>query len=200
MRESFPGMSVALLAGGRSSRFGRDKASEPIGVKSSLERIIDAASSIGDLWLVGGLCESHPKCRGYIPDLDPGGGPLQAITAFIQKVPEDDFLVLACDIPFVTNRLLKVLAEPLEAGVDARIPLLDGRLQYLLAHYGGDSRRRFESAFHEGTRAVHKVVSDLNVHFVEENELKKAGVLSAVMNDFDDLDELAHLLKLNQES
>ena len=107
-----PRLNGLLLAGGKSSRMGRDKASLVVGGDG-----ITQAQRGADL--LGKFCE-----RNFISLRDgqpaPGGaqglevlvdsplaqGPLSGILAAFQKDPEAAWLVLACDLPFVSEHVL----------------------------------------------------------------------------------------------
>src|SRR5579871_469780 len=101
-----------VLAGGRSSRMGRDKAllsfqGVPL-VARVAEMVAQAAGSavvIGDPGKYGGL--------GYavVPDRRQGLGPLAGIEAALDFSTADWNLVLACDMPDVSAAFLRALLE-----------------------------------------------------------------------------------------
>ena len=59
-----PRVSMVILAGGRSSRFGRDKLAEPIGGRPLLGRVIDAVRPLGTEILV----VAAPGATPAVPD------------------------------------------------------------------------------------------------------------------------------------
>ena len=106
-----------LLAGGKSTRMGRDKASMVVGD----DGVTQAARAIGLLrkfcagvWL--SLRDGQPRPAGgegvpVILDSGEAGGPLSGILAAFQQSPGAAWLVMACDLPFVTDRVLARLVE-----------------------------------------------------------------------------------------
>ena len=101
-----------VLAGGKSSRMSRDKASMVIGGGG----LTQARRALG---LLGTLCErtyislreeqSVPEGGEGVPVLrDSGGaeGPLCGILAAFREAPAAAWLVMACDLPFVTPEIL----------------------------------------------------------------------------------------------
>jgi molybdopterin-guanine dinucleotide biosynthesis protein A len=193
-------LKIVVLAGGGSSRFGRDKASEPIRGQSSLDRVIEAAANLGPVWIVGGARKDHPMIEGFIPDLELKGGPVQAVVAakrFLGKVP---LLVLACDVPFIRHEVLKHLSQPLDDNMDARMLRIKGRAQPLLALYGPSANEHFETAYGSGIRAMHKVTEQLAVQWLEDDALIQLGVDLSQLDDFDAPEDLARLLVQNRDS
>jgi molybdopterin-guanine dinucleotide biosynthesis protein A len=142
-----------VLAGGASRRLGRDKAAVWVGGDASLARVKSAvAAVVGKAWVVGGA-------RGDIADLEPGGGPLQAILAGSRAKGPGSVIVAACDMPLVDEDTIRALASPLAATVEARVPEVDGRLQWLAAHYGRQALARLETAWMAGERSLTRAMA-----------------------------------------
>jgi molybdopterin-guanine dinucleotide biosynthesis protein A len=135
-----------LLAGGQSSRMGRDKASMII----RGDGLTQARRALG---LLESLCErtyislregqSAPQGGEGVPVLRDSGdakGPLCGILAAFREVPAAAWLVMACDLPFVTPEVLARLVEchreqpgqPFVAYADSH----DGLPEPLCAIYG----------------------------------------------------------------
>ena len=104
-------MTGVILAGGKSSRMGRDKRSVILPGGLSMEqncRRILSQSLCSDVVLSG---------SGGIEDIHPGRGPLAGIEAALHNTSSDLVFFLPCDMPFVTpaqvNLLLRsALREP----------------------------------------------------------------------------------------
>jgi molybdenum cofactor guanylyltransferase len=120
-----------VLAGGRSSRFGRDKLREPYRGAPLLHHAILALASVsGDVLVV-----APPGVRPDLPrgvplllqhDLAEGEGPLAALSAALPNVPTPFALVAAGDMPeLAPSVLLELLRVGGEADVDA-VALQDG--------------------------------------------------------------------------
>ena len=193
-------LSVVILAGGVSSRFGRNKALESIDGRTSLERVISVASTFGSIWLVGGSDDRHPMCAGVIKDIEPKGGPFQAFISALRRLGPANVLLLSCDVPFVPSEVLGHLGRPLEQGVDARIVRLHGRAQYLLAHYGPGAHDKLVDAYDSGVRSMHKAIEALAVQWVEDHELIEIGAQLHQLQDFDTEDDLRGLKTFNLDS
>ncbi|MHC4957571.1 MAG: molybdenum cofactor guanylyltransferase [Planctomycetota bacterium] len=122
-------MSTAaiVLAGGRSRRMGRDKASLPFGDETLLERVVRAArEAAGEIVVVvrEGQ-ELQVDCDTLARDPAEGLGPLAGIAAGLEAMSADRAFVTACDAPFLSAAYARFLLDACE-GRDAAVPLVDG--------------------------------------------------------------------------
>lgn len=85
---------VCILAGGHSTRMGRDKARLQLGGVSLLTRLRRTAR------------ELHLPARVIRRDLVPRCGPLGGIFTALTVTSAEAMLFLSCDMPFVTSALL----------------------------------------------------------------------------------------------
>lgn len=172
-----------ILAGGRSTRYGRDKATLPYGGGTLLEHVVREARQVThDIVVVGGAAE--PEATRLVTDLAPGGGPLQAALAGARALPDGERLLLACDLPFVSAALLARIAAPLEHA-DARVPRVGGREQYLAGLYGPAAWQQFETRWAAGCRSLHGACRGLPIAWLEEHDLERAGIPLATLRDVD---------------
>ena len=104
-------LSAILLAGGKSSRMGRDKAMLPFQGMSLLEWQVRKLRGlgIGDIMLSG----SRGGLEGVrvIPDEYPGRGPLGGLHACMKAARRPDCLVLSVDVPLVPPPALAELVR-----------------------------------------------------------------------------------------
>ena len=104
-----------VLAGGASTRMGRDKAGLAYHGRSQLQWTFDLVAKVCDAAFVSvrpdqrddALRASFPQ----IVDLQPGIGPIAGISAALQQHPKAAWLVVACDLPFMTDAALLQLIE-----------------------------------------------------------------------------------------
>lgn len=89
--------AIAVLAGGLSTRMGRDKARVRLGRRTLLGYVCDAARATG------------LPVRIIRRDRVPRCGPLGGILTALQTSRADAELFLACDMPFVPTELLRRL-------------------------------------------------------------------------------------------
>ena len=111
----------AALAGGRSRRFGRDKAVEEIGGVSLVERTVRALRGAAAEVVVISDREL-PVSVVRLPDLRSAAGPLAGIETALTRARERDLdgaLVLACDMPLVSAATLTALVAAAASGAVA---------------------------------------------------------------------------------
>jgi molybdopterin-guanine dinucleotide biosynthesis protein A len=131
-----------VLAGGRSSRMGSDKAllsldGEPLVAR--IARVVEAAA--GSAVIVGDPQLYSVFHYTVIQDSIPNSGPLAGIEAALSYSDSDWNLIVACDMPGVTSDgLTELIANSREhskehSQADVCIPTLHGQAQPLCAMY-----------------------------------------------------------------
>ncbi len=137
-------LAVALLAGGRSRRFGSDKAlyvppgfTEPMW-RLQLDKLLalgaeEVLVSVGAASLASPRFMPPPEVR-MIADRVADRGPLGGLVALLSEIQSPQLLVLGVDMPGVKVASLRrfVAACPEGRGL---VPQLDGRWEPLLAIY-----------------------------------------------------------------
>jgi molybdopterin-guanine dinucleotide biosynthesis protein A len=120
-------VSCIVLAGGKSSRLGRNKVLEKIGNQSLLERAISNLLPLDcEIIVVAGTNSSLPELKN-IPDLKivkdiyPGKGSLGGIFTGLVSSKNFHNLVIGCDMPFLQMELIKYLFE-IAYGYDVVVP------------------------------------------------------------------------------
>ncbi len=130
-------ISVAILAGGQSSRMGTNKAFVRVGGQPIIERIIGRVRGLGEeLTIVANTPGEyvHLGLPTY-SDLIPGKGPLGGLYTAISLARYDYVLAVSCDQPFLNVELLQSLIDK-RAGFDVVVPLAkDGYPQSMHAIY-----------------------------------------------------------------
>jgi molybdopterin-guanine dinucleotide biosynthesis protein A len=131
------GLSGYVLAGGRSSRMGRDKAGLELAGKTLLARAVETLGVVcDDVTVVGDREVAEVR---QIQDIHAGCGPLGGIEAGLRDVRDlgrgDYAVFLPVDMPFMPAGLLKVLIGRWRDGGDARVcyVTVDGRPQPLVS-------------------------------------------------------------------
>lgn len=132
------GFTVAIIAGGKSSRMGTDKSFVEIGGKPVIEHLIQRVRDIGQAETL--LITNRPDEYAHlnlpmVGDVLPDKGSLGGIYTAIYYSQNSYTLTLACDMPFVSADLLKYMLS-LRDGFDVVVPRVDQYPQGLHAVYG----------------------------------------------------------------
>lgn len=168
-----------VLAGGRSSRMGRNKAllpetpvEKPSGL-SLIERICRRVAAVTQPVTIIGATEIYQGLGFPVePDIHPGCGPLSGIETALTITSADWNLVVACDMPLASPDLFAKLLGATDPGVDCILPVRpDGFLEPLCAVYHRRALQEVENALRRGEYKVTAALNRLQVHhFALDNE------------------------------
>jgi molybdenum cofactor guanylyltransferase len=132
--------AAVILAGGKSTRLGRDKASERLLGVPLLQRVIDRLAGLVDEYVIVTarrqvLPELHTDSPVVVvEDVYPEIGPLGGIYTGLAAVSHAQALALACDMPLLQRPLIRKLLE-MAPGNDAVVPISEEFPQPLCAVY-----------------------------------------------------------------
>lgn len=129
--------SAIVLAGGASSRMGRDKSFIEINGQMLLTRQIQNARSAGvaEIFIAGRMDVDYSRFNcPMLPDRFPNAGPLAGIESGLAQMTHHLLLVLAVDLPAMNPDFLRTLIERCdsECGVVSRV---SGQVEPLVAIY-----------------------------------------------------------------
>ncbi len=120
---SAPPVYGLVLAGGLSSRMKRDKATLEYGGKSQLERAYElAARHLSRVFVSVRATQATEPSRAHHPliiDSVPGEGPIVGIRSALAAHPQVAWLVVACDLPFLSDAALTQLIAERDASASA---------------------------------------------------------------------------------
>ncbi|MGP0584637.1 molybdenum cofactor guanylyltransferase [Paenibacillus timonensis] len=109
--------TAIILAGGRSSRMGSDKALLELGGLTVLERLIRELEPVASRIVIAAGNETAYGRFGkeVVTDDFPGAGPLAGLHAGLESSASLWNLAVACDTPFANSGLFRALLERAEA-------------------------------------------------------------------------------------
>ena len=174
-----------ILAGGASSRMGRNKALLTWDGRPLVERVASTLAALtDDILIVSNDAASYQFLQlPIIPDVQPGYGPLMGLYSGLRAAQGELAVVTAVDMPFLSARLLSHLIS-LAPGYDVVIPHAQDRLHPLCAVYRGHTcLPAIEKAIERGQRRLISFHSQVRVRQVDEGELRQISPdLRALMN------------------
>jgi molybdopterin-guanine dinucleotide biosynthesis protein A len=185
-------LSAFILAGGKSTRMGADKAFVQFDGRTLLSRALEVARSLtSNVHIVGDRARFAPFAP-VLEDVFPGCGPLGGIHAALRASQTDLNVVLAVDIPFVSLALLQLLVTRANNSPSSTVtvPRANGGLQPLCAAY----RRNFADAAERALRAGHYKIDSLfaetSTQIIEEEELEAAGFAPRIFRNLNTPEDL----------
>ena len=147
--------AAVLLAGGKSSRFGRDKTRLEVRGEPIVARIAGRCRPLcREIFIVSNARDKFglPGVR-ELSDLYRDAGPLGGIHAGLSAAGAELVLVVACDMPFFDGGLAAALLEG-AAGYDVLVPRIGERLEPLCAVYRRSVLPEVEALLRRGRRSV----------------------------------------------
>jgi molybdopterin-guanine dinucleotide biosynthesis protein A len=173
-------IAAIVLAGGRSTRMGQDKASLVLGDRTLLHRAVDAVGAVADdvvvvlrpgapvpvLDMRAFTATARPEpvegrdrrasarpALTFVDDEAADEGPLVGITSGLAHVRAPVALVVACDQPFVRPELLRLLAEYAREHT-AVVPVVDGLPQPMCSAVRTEVLPQLRALIADGSRAA----------------------------------------------
>ncbi len=151
---------AAVLAGGRSTRFGSAKADLEIAGSTFLGHIVDVLTGTFDMVYV---CGGDMPVSGatLLHDPEPNAGPLGGILSALRVAGDGPVFITAVDMPLLDLPVVRRLSEPPVGSGHARIARVDGRPQPLCGMYRGDLADLAVAHVHSPDRSVMGFVRDV---------------------------------------
>ena len=183
-------VAAFILAGGRSSRMGADKAFLELAGKPLLVRAANlAAEVVPDVKIVG----DPRKFAAFGPvteDLHRDCGPLGGIHAALAISEAEWNLILAVDLPFVPARFLKYLLARAElSGATVTVPSLGKYFQPLCAVY----RKAFlwvaDRALSKGKNKIDPLFSEVSLCAISEEDMAANGFEASIFRNLNTPEE-----------
>jgi molybdenum cofactor guanylyltransferase len=165
--------TVAINAGGKSSRMGTDKSFVQVLGKPMIEHIIQRVSDLGQAETI--LITNRPDDYAHLglpmfSDLLPDKGSLGGIYTAIHASHNPYTLVVACDMPFLNPDLLKFMLSLIDDQHDVIVPRVEGYPEGLHAIY---SKRCLEPIRQQLDADRLKVIGfydDVRVRYLDESD------------------------------
>ena len=167
-----------VLAGGKSTRLGREKALETIVGESLIERVIRRVAPLSTEVIVVMRPEqprfplpAQPMVK-TVTDLYPGKGSLGGIYSGLYNSSSFHNLVVACDMPFLNMALLRYLIE-LCSNFDVVIPTVGGNLEPLHSVYSKNCLAPIEALLKQDKLRIVDFFPSVRVRYVDEVEVDR---------------------------
>jgi molybdopterin-guanine dinucleotide biosynthesis protein A len=185
-----PDLAAFILAGGKSTRMGADKAFVVLDGRTLLARALDVALAVtGDVRIVGDAA----MFAGFGPvveDVFRGCGPLGGIHAALRASAAELNLMLAVDVPFVSAGLLQFLiARARRSGAVVTVARVGG-WQPLCAVYRQEFAEVAERALREGRYRIDALFEVVQTLVISEEELSAAGFAAGMFRNLNTREEV----------
>jgi molybdenum cofactor guanylyltransferase len=176
-----------ILAGGQSSRMGRDKALLELGgvpLVLHMARLLEPR--VAPVTIIGPPERYTALGLHAVPDDRTGLGPLGGLATALRVSQHEWNLVVGCDLPYLTREWLDwLMARALDSTADALVPESARGLEPLCAMYRTRCLATFTAALDRGERKLTDVVARLALERITATQWKPfdaSGTLFRNMN------------------
>ncbi len=162
-----------MLAGGKSSRMGQDKALLDMGGKTLLEWTVHLAREVArDVLIVTDKLDRY-TCAGVdiVADVYPESGPVSGIITGMRLAGEGWHLVTACDMPWLKKEAVEYMMHQISGDVEVILPGSADEGEPLCALYSHHALQQIERYFAAGRRSARGMVKDLHTLYISREEL-----------------------------
>ncbi|HTR44284.1 MAG TPA: molybdenum cofactor guanylyltransferase [Thermodesulfovibrionales bacterium] len=174
-------MTAAILSGGENSRIPHIKGFLAVEGETIIGRSLEVLKKV-----FGRVVISTNSPEWYfrfgvplIGDVRKEKGPMIGILSVLAATG-DDLFVAACDMPFLNEGLIRVMADTFRAqsaegggGCDAVVPLFRGKKEPLLAIYSVAVAETIERMLSGGKRGLIEMLDRMDVRYIPEEEVMR---------------------------
>jgi molybdopterin-guanine dinucleotide biosynthesis protein A len=183
-------VTAFVLAGGKSSRMGRDKAFLRLGDGTLLFRALKLAGAVAETVRIVGDARKFAAFGRVTEDVYHGRGPLGGIHAALSSSATELNLVLAVDLPWVGPKFLEyLLLRARGSAAMVTVPRAGGGLQPLCAVYRRGFAELAERSLGEGNNKIDALFARVETQVIEEDELLRAGFSSEMFRNLNTPEE-----------
>ena len=167
-------VTVAILAGGKSSRMGRDKAFVPFNGRFLIQTVIDSVRGLGDeLLIIANTPADYAQFNLPIfSDRFPDHGSLGGIQTAVYHADHPHTLVVACDMPWLNRDLLRHLIS-LRHEADIVVPRWTKYPEPLHAVYNKNCLPAIDKRVASKQLKIIRFYDEMTVRYVDRGEIER---------------------------
>lgn len=166
-----------LLAGGKSSRMGTNKALLELNGRRVIEGIADKLCNITDELIVvtNTFADYEFLQLPMVEDNWKGMGPLAGIEAGLAASNTEHNLIVACDMPFISVGLGHYLLTCLDE-CQAAVPVIEGTRHPLFAAYRREVLQKARKSLERNELRIGHLLENVDVKVITEDVLASLGI------------------------
>jgi molybdenum cofactor guanylyltransferase len=185
-------LSGFVLAGGKSTRMGQDKAAVTLNGRTLLEHALAALREVCRDVAILGKYDLYGTLAPVYEDIFPGCGPLGGIHAALANSQTQFNLIIAVDTPFLGAGFLSYLAERATVGgAVVTTPEIDDYTQPLCTVYSLDFLAIAEHALKLGNYKIVPLFPKGKTLVIKESELRQFAFAADMFENLNTPEDLA---------
>jgi molybdenum cofactor guanylyltransferase len=184
-------VTAFILAGGKSTRMGKDKVFLEYQGRTLLARALDLARSVTPGVHIVGSQDKFAAFAPVVDDVFRDCGPLGGIHAALLASQTELNVMLAVDTPSVSTAFLEYLIDQARKAPDAAavVPRAGGGWQPLCAVYRPEFAKVAEQALRAGRNRIDPLFGMVRTRVVEESELEHANFPTGIFRNLNTPEE-----------
>jgi len=194
-------ISVGVLAGGKSSRMGKNKAFLSYNESSFIEVIARECVDFSEILISANQVEvfKHLGLK-VLKDEKKDFGPLEGIYQIIKEIDTEYVLILATDMPYIKREFLQRFTKVLERLMDSQEEIIEmpvclvlraeGRIQPLCSIYSKEALAAIEVMREKEEHKLRILYDRVDTRYVDIEDLGFTVDMVANINTQDDYKEL----------
>lgn len=173
VKSPLKGITGIILAGGKSSRYGANKAFVEINGVQLIERVITVMGSVFEHLI---LITNTPHEYTYLnlpmyEDLIKGLGPIGGILTGLEAISDESGFFMACDMPFINGDLIHYMVE-VSDDYDAVVPRISWKMEALHALYKKSCLTAIKELIESNEYQTIKFFNKIRVRYVDWDEIR----------------------------
>jgi len=168
-----------ILAGGKSERLGRDKALESFNGKPLISNVISAIREhVNNISIVVNKNTRKEDLYfldnvSFIVDKYKNAGSLGGIYSGLEKSPNQNIIVFACDMPFISGKIVSFMKNNITSKYDIIIPETNGFKHSTHAIYSKNCLPIIKKQLIKKEYKISKIFDKCNTKILKENDINK---------------------------
>ncbi len=170
-------MTSIILAGGKSSRLGQNKARQTIEGKSLIQWVMDRLAILSTEIIVATAGSEPMPCASAVTiktvsDVYPGKGPLAGIYSGLRASTSPRAIVVGCDMPFLSVSLLDYMSR-ISSTFDVIVPRIEDKVEPLCAVYSRSCLAPIQGLLEQNELRINELFTMVRVRYIGEDEINR---------------------------
>ena len=172
--EKVDDVTGVVLAGGRSSRYGENKALIKIEGVPLIERVLNTMGSVfHHVIIITNTPNEYAHLQfPMVEDIIKGLGPLGGIYTGLKAISDPKGFFVACDMPLLNPDLIRHMVA-ISDDFDVVVPKISWKIEALHGLYAKRCLDSIEGLIHSGTYQIFRFFHEVRVRFVDEVEIRR---------------------------
>jgi molybdopterin-guanine dinucleotide biosynthesis protein A len=191
-------VSGAILIGGKSNRFKKDKTYITLDGEYLSSRLFHTLDIILDnVFFVANQDKSSPVPGAkFVLDLHTGVGPIGGVYSALTYSHHDFCFISACDLPFLSVELIKILWQHTRSTDDIIVPVWDSKVEPLSAIYHRRCIPQIESALAAGQYMTKGFWNLVNTQYLDISRFFSRSQIKQMFININSPEDYKHVVNL----